>query len=330
MWAIRSFWTVFAAAIKAVVVRLVRGPRRPGWTWKFEIAIAGIRAHLNQAATYPNIFDQRRLQSALASYPPAALSHVHSEPVDAGGVPAWWITPRNDAGEAIVYYLHGGGYVFQPNLPDGLAAHVSLVSRSKTLTLGYRLAPEYPYPAALEDAFAGYQFLLEQGISPSRLAIAGDSAGGGLALALLLSLREARVRMPALALLLSPWVDLECKGASMTGNEPYDYINQRALLQWAAWYAAGADPRDPLLSPINARLDGLPPLYIQAGGAEILIDQIKAFDLQAKADGARVQLDIWRNMPHDFQAFGALAGESRQAFDKLGEVFRHYIPSGPA
>jgi acetyl esterase/lipase len=277
----------------------------------------------------PDVADQRRLLNALP-YRSEVLSQVRSEPVDAGGVPAWWITPRNDAGEAIVYYLHGGGYAFQPRQPGDLAAQVALVSRSKTLALTYRLAPEHPYPAALEDALAGYRFLLDQGISPARLTIAGDSAGGGLALALLLSLREAKERMPALAILLSPWVDLECKGASMTANQPYDHIDQKMELRWAKWYAGEADLRDPLLSPVNARLDGLPPLYIQAGGAEILIDQIKAFELQAKADGARVQLDIWEHMPHDFQAFGTLAPENRQAFEKLGEVFRHFIPAGPA
>lgn len=329
MWAIQAYWTLYTAAIKAVLMRLVRRACRPGWSWTVEILTVSLRALFDRMAAIPDVTDQRRFLNVLASSSDV-LSQVRSEPVDAGGVPAWWITPRNDAGEAIVYYLHGGGYAFQPHQPDDLAAQVALVSCSKTLTLAYRLAPEHPFPAALEDALAGYHFLLEQGVTPIRLAVAGDSAGGGLALALLLSLREAKERMPALALLLSPWVDLECKGMSMIANEPYDYIDQKMGLQWAKWYAGEADPRDPLLSPINGRLDGLPPLYIQAGGAEVLIDQIKAFELQAKADGARVQLDVWEHMPHDFQAFGARIPENRQAFEKLGEVFRHHIPAGPA
>lgn len=329
MWGIRAFLTIFTAAIRAALMRLVRGPRRPAWTWTRELMTLGLQALLNQAAKLNDAASQRRFVNALV-YPAESISQVQYEPAEAGGVPAWWLTPRNDAGEAIVYYLHGGGYIFEPHQPDYLAPQVALLSRSKTLTLSYRLAPEHPFPAALEDALAGYRFLLSQGINPARLAVAGDSAGGGLALALLLSLRDAKERMPALALLLSPWVDLECKEASITANQPYDTINQELISQWAKWYAGGADLRDPLISPINARLDGLPPIYIQAGGAEILIDQIKAFELQAKADGARIQLDIWEHMPHDFQAFGARDAETLLAVEKLGEVFRHYIPSGPA
>lgn len=329
MWALKSFWTVFIAAISAVFSRLFRGARRPGWTWLLDIGAACARAHLEQAAKYPNIIDQRRYLRTLY-VPSDAFSQVHAGPVDAGGVPAWWLAPHNDAGEAIVYYLHGGGYVCEPRQPDDLAAQVALVTRSRTLALGYRLAPEHPFPAAIEDALAGYRFLLEQGVNPARLAIAGDSAGGGLALATLLSLREAKERMPALALLLSPWVDLSCQRASMAGNAQYDYLNPKIVLQWANMYTGGGDLRDPLVSPLNARLDGLPPLYIQAGGAEIFIDQIKSFEQQARANGARVQLDIWEHMPHDFQAFGRRFLESRQALDKLGEVFRHHIPAGPA
>lgn len=326
MWTIRSFLTVFMAMIGTVCRRLVRGARRPGWTWKFEIATACAKAQLTQAAKYPNVVDQRRFLDVVAPVP----SQARIEPVDAGGVPARWFVPHNESGEAIVYYLHGGGYVFHARSHDMLVAQVAHLTRSRTLALSYRLAPEHPYPAALEDAITGYRYLLGQGISPIRLAVAGDSAGGGLALALLLSLRDAKERLPALALLLSPWVDLECKGASVTANAPYDYLGQKLGLQWAKWYAGENDLRHPLISPVNARLDGLPPLYIQAGGAEILIDQIKAFEMQAKADGARVQLDVWEHMNHDFQAFDTATPENLQAFEKLGEVFRHFIPSGPA
>ena len=257
------------------------------------------------------------------------LSQARLEPIDVNGISARWLIPSNDMGEAVVYYLHGGGYVFGNRQSDRLAAQIAHETRSRTLSLSYRLAPEHPFPAAVEDAVAGYHFLLAQGINPARLAIAGDSAGGGLALAVLLSLREAREPLPALAILLSPWVDLACQGESMTANAPYDYLTQKLGLQWAKWYVGDGDPGDPLASPLHARLDGLPPIYIQAGGAEILIDQIKAFEMQAKADGARVQLDIWKNMNHDFQAFGNLSPESRQAMAKIGEVFSHHILSGP-
>ncbi|MBN1313572.1 MAG: alpha/beta hydrolase [Anaerolineae bacterium] len=277
-----------------------------------------------------SIIAEQREFLDIFNFPTDALAQVRIMPIDVEGIPARWFIPPNETGEAVVYYLHGGGYVFEHQQPDGLAAQVAQATRSRTLALSYRLAPEHPFPAAVEDAVAGYHFLIEQGINPARLAVAGDSAGGGLALAVLLSLREAKERLPALAILLSPWVDLSCQGESMIANKSYDYLTQQLLLQWARWYLGDGDPGDPLASPLNARLDGLPPLYIQAGGAEILIDQIKAFELQARADGARVRLDIWKNMNHDFQAFGNLIPECRQALEKIGEVFVQHIPAGPA
>lgn len=324
---IKVFWLLLTSAIKSVFRRLFQGPRRTGWTWMFEIVTACLKAVFLQTEKLPTIAEQRQFLDTL-SVPSKMRSQIRVEAIDVEGIPAQWIIPSNDAGEAVVYYLHGGGYVFAPRQPDGPAAQMAQATRSRVLALDYRLAPEHPFPAAIEDAVAGYRFLLAQGINPARLAIAGDSAGGGLALAVLLSLREAKERLPALAILLSPWVDLACQGESMLTNQPFDYLTQSMALQWARWYVADGDPGDPLASPINARLDGLPPLYIQAGGAEILIDQIKAFELQAKADGARVQVDIWEHMNHDFQVFGDLIPESRQAMVKIGEVFSHHILSG--
>jgi monoterpene epsilon-lactone hydrolase len=323
---IQSFWMILTTTIKVTIRRLFRGARRSDWSWTMEVVAACAKEVLRRVERLPDAAAQRRA----LTMPQPAPRNLRAEPIDAGGVPASWLIPQNDAGEAIVYYLHGGGYIFQPRQPDYLAGQVAQAAHSRTLTLSYRLSPEHPFPAAVEDALAGYRFLLNQGISPSRLAVAGDSAGGGLALALLLSLRDAREPLPALAILLSPWVDMECQGGSMTTNEPYDYLSQQMTLLWAGWYLGDADPRDPLASPINARLDGLPPLYIQAGGAEILIDQIKAFEVQAKADGARIQLEVWKNMIHDFQAFNTLIPEGRQAIERIGEVFMQHIPVGPA
>ena len=329
MRGIKASWILFTAAIKAVFRRLFRGSRRSGWSWTFEVVATCLREVFLQVEKLPTITEQRRFLDMFA-FSTGLLSLVRVEPIDIKGIPARWFIPSDETGEAVVYYLHGGGYVFEHQQPDGLAAQVAQATRSRVLALNYRLAPEHPFPAAVEDAMAGYHFLLEQGINPSRLAVAGDSAGGGLAVAVLLSLREAKERLPALAMLLSPWVDLACLGESMVANKSYDYLTQQLALQWAGWYLGDAEPDNPLASPVNARLDGLPPLYIQAGGAEILIDQIKAFELQARADGARVQLDIWKNMNHDFQAFGNLVPECSQALQKIGEVFAQHIPAGPA
>ncbi len=193
-------------------------------------------------------------------------------------------------------------------------------ARSDTFALDYRLIPEHPFPAQLEDALAAYRWLLATGVRPEHLVVGGDSAGGNLTLALLLSLREAGLPLPALAICIAPWTDVANSGDSMTANEPYDWVGKRMPVQWAEWLCGGADRRNPILSPILAELRGLPPIYIQAGSAEILYDMIRAFAERGQAQQCNVMLDVWQNMNHDFQAFGDLMPESREALRRIGEV----------
>ena len=225
-----------------------------------------IRALLSSRPRPSDLSERReRLDALGAQY--SLPADVRVEAVDANGVVAeWTTTPEAKTGRAILF-LHGGGYI-----SGSLDSHRHMIAqagreaRSRTLALAYRLAPEHPFPAALEDALGGYAFLLAQGFDPKNIAIAGESAGGGLAVATLTSIRDAGMNLPACAWLSSPWVDLEMAGASMSAKSTVDPLIQKSYLQeLAAMYLGGVDARTPLASPIHANLSRLPPMLIQVG-----------------------------------------------------------------
>jgi acetyl esterase/lipase len=218
--------------------------------------------------------------------------------------------------------LHGGGYAFSIRAHDNLIAFIALAAQARTFALDYRLAPEHPFPAQLEDAQAVYHWLLSSGIAPQHIVVAGDSAGGNLALTLLLALRDAQQPLPRLAVCLCPWTDMDSSYRSMKENEPYDWIEQRMVVQWAEWFCRGTNPENPLVSPVHADLRRLPPIYIQAGDAELLIDMIRAFAGKAQEQGASVSLEIWKQMNHVFQAYGPIAQQSKEALQRIREVIQ--------
>jgi acetyl esterase/lipase len=241
-------------------------------------------------------------------------------------VPAEWEVPTGAPDDRVLLYIHGGAWIIcSPRSHRGMVAQIARAAGMKALSIDYRLAPEHPFPAGLEDCLTAYRWIVAQGISPRKIVIAGDSAGGNLALALLLALRDAQLPLPALAVCICPWTDVSNAGASMTRNEPFDWVEKRMADRWAEWLCSGADASNPLVSPILADLSGLPPVYIQAGEAEILYDMIRAFDDCARQQGANVQLESWPHMIHDFQAFGDRLPESRAALRRIGEVVRETI-----
>ena len=246
------------------------------------------------------------------------------ETADANGVAAeWTMTPEAEPARAVLF-LHGGGYV-----SGSLDSHRHMIgqagreARSRTLSLAYRLAPEHPFPAALEDAIAGYHFLLSQGFDPKRIAVAGESAGGGLAIAMLVSLRDRGIPLPACTWCSSPWVDLEAIGGSMTANASVDPLIQKAyLMELAAAYLKGADPRTPLASPLYADLRGLPPMLIQVGSAETLLDDSVRLAGVAGAAGVRVTLEVWPDMIHAWHLFYPQLADGRRALAQVGAFIR--------
>ena len=276
----------------------------------------------------PPTLEQRR-----AAFTPGDRLHpvpddVLVTEVTAGGVPAHWLTaPGTDPGRVLLF-LHGGGYELGSVRSDGeLAARLGRASGMRVLFPEYRLAPDHPFPAAIDDVLAAWRWLRAgQHLSAPSLAVAGDSAGGGLATALLVAIRDAGQALPAAAVLMSPTVDLTSSGASMTERADQDPVSTPAMLrQFAAGYLAGADPRKPLASPLFASLAGLPPLLIQVGTADLLLSDSQRLAAAAAQAGVDVTLEIGEGLPHVYQLLLGTP-EAAQATGQIGTFLRAQVP----
>ncbi len=282
-----------------------------------------LSARLNIAE--PNLAELRARFEALGAMFPGAPD-VNVESAKGCSVSAEWvIAPTADVSRTILY-LHGGGYVIGSVATHrGLAARLSRAAAARVLVIEYRLAPENPHPAAVEDAVAAYRWLIATGAKPARMAIAGDSAGGGLTVATLVALRDAGEPLPATAVCLSPWVDLEALGESMTTKAGVDPIVQRdGLLGMAALYLNGASPRTPLAAPLHANRAGLPPLLVQVGGDETLLDDSKRLVQRARAASVDATLDVWKDMIHVWQLFAPTLREGQEAIERIGDYVRKH------
>jgi acetyl esterase/lipase len=279
------------------------------------------------APTSPSLEEQRAGFEMLMSVIPTP-DDVACEPVDAGGVPAEWIAAPGAQADRVVLYLHGGGYVIGSiNTHRELASRVSRESQARALSIDYRLAPENPFPAGLEDATAAYRWLLSTGVEPTRVVVAGDSAGGGLTLATLLALRDAGAPLPAAGVCLSPWTDLEGTGDSARPGAVDDpMVTLEGLVEMGRHYLGGADPRNPLAAPLYADYTGLPPLLIQVGTREILLDDATRVAERAKQCGVDVTLEPCDGLIHVWQAFGPAVPESQEAVARIGEFIRKHAP----
>jgi monoterpene epsilon-lactone hydrolase len=267
-----------------------------------------------------------QMRAAYEEIAPPAEADVKFEPISANGVKAQWITAPAAATDRAMLYLHGGGYVMgSVHTHRDLIGRISRAAQARVLALDYRLAPEHPFPAAVDDAMAGYRFLLAQGLRPARVAIAGDSAGGGLTLATLISIREAGLAMPAAAVCLSPWVDLEGIGESMKTRLHVDPVaSPEGIGQLAQAYLAGKDPRTPLAAPLYAELKGLPPLLIQVGDHEVLLDDSTRVAERARKSEIQVTLEVWPEMIHVWQFFASFLPEGQEAVNGIGKFIREH------
>lgn len=229
-----------------------------------------------------------------------------------------WIEPKapnHAARRRCILYFHGGAYIaMSPRTHRSVTSRLAVRSNTSLFALDYRLAPEYPFPAALEDALAAYRALIAAGIEPTRLVLAGDSAGGGLALALLVALRDRHEPLPAAALLFSPWTDLAATGDSIVVNDASDALLFGSWIAPEARHYLGETPAtNPLASPFYAELNGLPPLFIQVSDSEVLLDDLRRVFENAKKVGVEATLQIWRGVPHGWQIFAPVLPEARAA-----------------
>ena len=255
------------------------------------------------------------------------LEGTRIEKVTAGGVDGEWIRASNARKDRVVLYLHGGGYVMgSVNSHRHLCERLSRASATTVLALNYRLAPEHVFPAALDDALSAYRWLLAQGYAANQLAIAGDSAGGGLSLATLLKLKIEKIPLPACAVLLSPWADLQCTGQSMDSRDAVDPMVHKPLtLNLATVYMNAADPAQPLASPVNADLHGLPPLMIHVGANETLLDDAVRIAERAEKAGVLAELKIWSGQIHVFQIFADRVDEGEASIRELGAFVSKHL-----
>jgi monoterpene epsilon-lactone hydrolase len=258
-----------------------------------------------------------------------ASPDVSFEPVNAAGVSAEWVTAPGGASDRVVLYFHGGGYSV-----GTLASYRNFTGRlargtgARLLAVGYRLAPEHPFPAALDDAVASYGWLIDQGIPPNRIALAGDSAGGGLALATAIALRDRGYPRPAAIVAICPSTDLAKEGASVRERAHLDpIVNYESSMAHALRYVGkGGNLKHPLASPLYAELHDLPPILILIGTHECLFDDSSRFAAKAEAAGVEVELDIWEGMIHVWPIFADILPEGREAIEKIGNYVKTRIP----
>jgi epsilon-lactone hydrolase len=287
-----------------------------------------LEAILRQSA-FPfdsDVNEQRRLLREVASAQPLPAD-VTLTPGVLGGVPTAEITIDGIEPRHVVLYFHGGVYVLGDAFQAAdLASQVGRRTGAKVISVDYRLAPEHPYPAAVDDALTAYQALLDTGTAPSGIVFAGESAGGGLAVATLVNARDHGLALPAAALVMSPYVDLTLAGTTMdTKREADPLFTPEAFPARVADYTAGQDPALGLISPIFADLSGLPPLIIQAGTHEVLLDDAVRLARQAATADVEVTLDLTPRVPHVFQAYHAILDEASAALDRAGQLLSAHL-----
>src|SRR5262245_3546771 len=286
--------------------------------------ITAIRAHLAKLPKTETLAEQRAMYDR-AERVFTVPSGTSVEPITVGGRPAEWIRPLAARDDAALLYLHGGGYVIgSPRSHRHLAESIARSTGTSCLMPDYRLAPEHPFPAAVDDALAAYRFLLDQRrIAPGRIAVAGDSAGGGLTVATLVTIRQAGLPMPAAGVCISPWTDLTCSAGSYESKAATDPMVARpGITTMAQHYLGSTDPRTALASPIFADLRGLPPLLIQVGSEEVLLDDSTRLGERAKAAGVDATVEVWEPMIHVWHWFLPWLDEAQAAVDKIGVFLR--------
>jgi epsilon-lactone hydrolase len=285
-----------------------------------ELLRLGLRWSKRRAPAEPDIPATRARLASVKYIVPNPPRGTRAQRIDAGGIAAIEVATPQSHSDRMVLYLHGGAYCFgAPSHYRDFIWRIATAAGARVLCIDYRLAPEHPFPAAVDDAVAAYRWLLAAGIAPQRLAIMGDSAGGGLVFGTLLRLRDESVPLPAAAVALSPWTDLALTGASLVSHAAADpLLKAEHAPSLARYYLGGADPRHPYASPLYGDPTGLPPALIQVGSDEILHDDAVRMADKLRAAGCRVELEVWPRMPHVFPLFARIIPESRRAVARIG------------
>ncbi|MET0340464.1 MAG: alpha/beta hydrolase [Polyangiales bacterium] len=318
---LRFYGSVVRGLVRAGSRRAVHGGRHPDWPLPYELAMTALRV----AAHDHHELATSLARAQVAPLPRSLHGKVRVGTAELAGIAVDIHTPAGwSARRPTLLYLHGGGYVTcSPASHRDVIARIAHVTGMRCIAPDYRLAPAHPFPAALDDALAVYRLLLD-GLAPARPFVAGDSAGGGLALALMLSLRAAGEPLPPAAVLLSPWVDLTLGVDVLHAAGPHDYVAARRLVDNARAYAGESDLANPLISPAHAELTGLPPLLVQTGAWEILCEQNQAFTARARAAGVDVTHEVEPGMLHAFTCFAGISPQGTNALASIGRFLARH------
>jgi len=296
------------------------------WQFKLIKLFFRVRRVINPPAGKLDVARERADTESMAANFPTRIEFTCT-PLEVNQVPAEWIMPSAASADRVILYFHGGSY--NSGSLESHRSHVANIAhaaKARLLNIDYRLAPEHPFPAAVEDATASYRWLLENQVEPHSIIVAGDSAGGGLTLVLLVKLRDAQLPLPAAAVCLSPWTDLTCSGASWKANVRKDLmLDSRSILESAQLYVGKADPRTPLASPLYADFTGLPPILIQVGSHELILSDSTGVAERAKVAGVEMTLEVWEEMQHEWQFAANMLPEARQALQHIGQFVESHL-----
>jgi monoterpene epsilon-lactone hydrolase len=322
MQELRLLLVMLRATVVVSIRRLLRGAVLPAWRLRMEAISHALKGEARKAIHLP--VDRLRARMPPSRIPRRIAKQVVLEPGTVGGIPAETTRPHGwTPSDPTVMYMHGGGYALcSPGTHRELVARIAVAARARCVSIDYRLAPEHPCPAAVDDGVAAYHALLDAGTPADSIVFAGDSAGGGLAVATLLRLVATGSPLPRAGVLLSPWVDMECAGESIDGNAPYCYLQRPGIERFARYYLQGRSPQDPVASPVHADLSGLPPLLVQTGSVEALYSECVLFAERARAAGVDVTLQIGEGMFHVWHAFASIVSEARPVIEDIGRFVR--------
>ena len=320
-------WLFGVATIRTLASRLRSGPLQPSWSFGFETTVEFLRS--DWGGRWQGSVPEFRDELNTRYYPSKAVPKVTIESFKIAGCDAYWFTPPDVTAGKVLLYLHGGSYMYcsAKTAHANLIAQLALGIGYKVAAIDYRLAPEHPYPAALEDALAAFEYLVESGYSPDNIVIAGDSAGGNLTLVTQLALRDKGVPQAKASVLISPWLDLKSESDSFNRNRAYDYGTREMLVYQAKLFAGSADVADPKLSPLNASFEGLAPVQIVYGTAELLHDECARFVKLARQAGVPVTETVLKEMPHNGPVFADFHPEGKRGVDEITAYIKEKLES---
>lgn len=316
------FLCLCSSMLRVSLSRWRRGPLLPSWPWIYEV-LTRTQKRFNARVARRSARGERRAWDSLeAAGPSLRCVAVTSSRRD--GIRHITFSPQAlDTSGRRILYLHGGAFAYGSQRSHGeLVAELALAAQARVSFPLYRLAPEHPFPAALDDATAAYRALLAEGVPPSSIVVAGDSAGGNLALSLLLGLRDRGEPLPAAAVLISPWVDLSARGGSIERHQPFDWAEPWIFDRWASSYLGATPASTPYASPARASLQGLPPLFVAVGTAEMLFDQVVALVEAARRAGTDARLDSTPDMVHLWMSLSPWIPGFGAVIQRMGDFIR--------